>query len=163
MFSSSIPDRIPNSDSTDTSRACAYRTMFAVAFIFSDKSRLLKSNMTLEKPMFIACMHDSTDVPWSKCRAICSVGVIFAPAIIPINMSSPMYFNADSEIAIITGDLVRRAADIIAEIVSMLYALNAGTANRLLIALRNISCVLHRPNSEYFMPSPQMYMNMIAK
>ena len=55
------------------------------------------------------------------------------------------------------------AADIIADIVSMLYALNAGTANRLLIALRNISCVLHRPNSEYFMPSPQMYMNMIAK
>ena len=63
VVSSSIPDKMPNSDSTDTSRACAYRTLFAVAVVLSSMSRLLKSNMTLEKPMFIACMHDSTDDP----------------------------------------------------------------------------------------------------
>ena len=63
VVSSSIPDKMPNSDSTDTSRACAYRTIFAVAVVLSSMSRLLKSNMTLENPMFIACMHDSTDDP----------------------------------------------------------------------------------------------------
>lgn len=113
VVSSSIPDKMPNSDSTDTSRACAYRTMFAVAVMFSSMSRLLKSSMTLEKPMFIACMHDSIDDPWSKCRAICSFGVIFNPPIIPISISSPIYFNADSEIATMTGLLVKRAADTI--------------------------------------------------
>lgn len=128
VFSSSIPANTPSSDSTVAPRACAYRTTFAVAVAFSSISRLLKSSITLENPMFNACIHDSTDDPWSRCNVICSFCWILRPAIIPISISSPIYFNADSEIATMTGLWLRRAADTIAWIVSILYALNAGTA-----------------------------------
>ena len=88
--------------------------------MFSSNGNLLASIMTDENPNLIAWAHDSKDEPWSRCRAICSSGRMFAPRIMPISISSPMYFNADSDTAKITGLCVSRAAARIAFNVSML-------------------------------------------
>ena len=87
---------------------------------FSANGCLLASIITDENPRSIACLHASKVAPWSKCRAICSVGEIFAPDINDINISSPMYFNADSDTANIMGLCVVRAASIIDDNVSIL-------------------------------------------
>ena len=128
MVSSSIPARVPSSASTDTLCWCANSATCLLIFMFSSNGSLLASIMTDEKPISIARLHMSKLPPWSRCNAILLFGVMFAPRIIPISMSSPIYFKADSDTAKITGLFARWAASSIAVNVSMLYKLNAGIA-----------------------------------
>lgn len=120
MFSSSIPANVPSSDSTDTLNLCAYSVTRLVISMLVLNGCLLASIITDENPKSIACLHASNVDPWSKCRAIFSSAEIFEPDINAINISSPMYFNADSDTAKITGLCFVRTASKIAVNVSIL-------------------------------------------